>query len=87
MTKLDLYQPDFEKRSYWLAFLIAIDQLFNTLFAGWPDETISSRAHREQIEWAESLINALFFFDRQGDIRHCELAYYGELAGEQFPIN
>jgi len=64
-----------------------VDQAINALFWGWPDETISSRVHREGIKWAEHLINRLFWFDTQGDIKHCELAYYGEVVREHFPIH
>lgn len=89
-TKLDLYQPDFGRRPYWLALLIALDQLANTLLGGYPDETLSSRAHREGWATAECLINALFWLDRQQidgqTVRHCELAYLGELAREHFPF-
>lgn len=38
------------KRYLW-NLLIALDQLANTLLAGWPDETLSARTHRK----AESL--------------------------------
>ena len=90
MNKLDLYKTDKSKRSWGIAVLISLDQLVNTIFLGYPDETISSRAFREDIKWLESLINALFFFDYQdtvaGRIRHCELAYYGELAQEHISL-
>lgn len=86
MNKLDLYKPDKSRRSWGIAVLISLDQLINSIFFGYPDETISSRAFREDIKWLESLINALFFFDfqdtPQGRINHCELSYYGELARE-----
>ncbi|ASL26245.1 hypothetical protein [Azotobacter chroococcum] len=89
-TKLDLYKPDHRPRPYVLAALIALDQLANTLLCGYPDETLSSRAHREGWATAERLINALFWLDRQQidghTIRHCELAYLGELAREHFPF-
>ena len=65
MNKLDLYKIDKSKRSWGIAVLISLDQLVNTIFLGYPDETISSRAFREDIKWLESLINALFFFDYQ----------------------
>jgi len=84
MNKLDLYKPNLIKRSYMLGLLISIDQMINALLAGWPDETISSRVHREGHRKAERLIDTLFWFDRQGDIRHCELSYYGELVREHF---
>lgn len=84
-TKLDLYRPDHRRRPYWLGLLIATDQLANAALAGYVDETLSSRAHREGWRQAERLIDSLFFWDRQGEIRHCELAYYGELVREHFP--
>ena len=72
----------FKKRSYLQSVLIAVDQLFNALLAGYPDETLSSRAFRcrHKKRWAitEKVINAIFFWDRQGDIRHCELSFLGE---------
>lgn len=90
MNKLDLYKPDKSRRSWGIAVLISLDQLINSIFFGYPDETISSRAFREDIKWLESLINALFFFDFQdtesGRIKHCELAYYGELAQEHISL-
>lgn len=87
MSGLGLYEPNREQRPYWLALLIGVDQLANTLFGGYPDETLSSRAHREGWRTAERLINALFWFDRQGDLRHCQMAYYGELYREHFPCD
>lgn len=90
INKSDLYKTDKSKRSWGIAILISLDQLVNTIFFGYPDETISSRAFREDIKWLESLINTLFFFDYQdtaaGRIRHCELAYYGELAQEHISL-
>ena len=59
---------------------IAIDQLVNTIFGGWADETISCRAHRMQgksRKWARlrKLIDSLF--RRQKD--HCKTAYESEM--------
>jgi hypothetical protein len=57
-----------------LQFLIAIDQLFNTLLGGWADETISARAWRQRhkVRWqlAVDLIDMVFFW-QDG---HCRLA-------------
>lgn len=90
MNKLDLYKPDKSMRSWGIAVLISFDQLINAIFKGYPDETISSRAFREDIKWLEIVVDALFFFDYQdteaGRIRHCELAYYGELAQEHISL-
>lgn len=65
--------------------LVAIDQLFNTLFCGYADETISSRAYRLYLKgekkWAYKVINALFFW--QDD--HCKEAYESEVDRMQYP--
>jgi hypothetical protein len=56
-------------RRYVMNLLIALDQLFNVILGGNPDETISSAVGRKAIEgrkWAliaEKVINALFWFD------------------------
>lgn len=65
---------------------IAIDQLVNTIFGGWADETISCRAHRMQgksRKWARlrKLIDCLF--RRQKD--HCKTAYESEKNRLQCP--
>jgi len=96
MNKLDLtaYVARYDRRPYWLALLIALDQLLNALLWGYVDETLSSRAYRSaqlrtpaKRRWrlAERLINALFWRDRVGELRHCQLAYLGELAREHSP--
>lgn len=68
-----------------LNVLIAADQLANTLLAGTPDETLSSRAYRCGIldsspkkRWilAHTIINGLFFWQ----IGHCQQAYESEMA-------
>ena len=50
--------------------LIAIDQFFNALFGGDPDETISSRAGKVQHEakWAKWLC----WFLNKLDTNHCK---------------
>ena len=66
-------------------FLIALDQLANTLAGGYADETLSARAHRVAEEggpaWPQRAINALFFWERQ----HCLLAYRSEVERRQLP--
>lgn len=66
-------------------FLIAVDQLINTIFFGWPDETMSSRAyrwHKDDVRhWPYKVINALFFW--QND--HCRSSYENESKGAQYP--
>jgi len=96
MNKLDLtaYVARYGRRPYWLSLLIALDQFVNALLWGYVDETLSSRAYRSaqlrtpaKRRWrlAEQLINALFWRDRVGELRHCQLAYLGELAREHLP--
>ena len=65
---------------------IALDQLINTIFGGWADETISSRAHRMQgksRKWARwrKVIDCLFFWQEN----HCESAYQSEKNRLQCP--
>jgi len=73
--------------TYILNFLIALDQLANSLLAGAPDETLSSRAHRMRQKkqrywgWTASAIDTLFFW--QPD--HCRLSYEQEVARRQLP--
>lgn len=66
-------------------FLIAADQLANTLAGGYADETLSARAHRVAEEggpeWPQRAINALFFWERQ----HCVKAYQSEVERRQLP--
>ena len=65
--------------------LIAIDQFFNTLFAGYADETLSSRIYRHASKgkrvWLYNFVNLLFFW--QDD--HCKEAYESEMNRTQLP--
>ena len=65
--------------------LIAIDQLVNAIFNGWPDETLSSRAWRWEKDgiraWPRKLIDAVFFWDSN----HCRESYENERNGRQLP--
>jgi hypothetical protein len=67
--------------------LIAIDQLFNTFFGGWADETISARSYRLQDEskkWkiVRVTIDMLFFWEED----HCENAWASEMMRRQMPV-
>lgn len=65
--------------------LIALDQLVNALCNGWPDETLSSRAWRWELNgkrnWPRKAIDRLFFFD----LDHCRESYESERLGRQLP--
>lgn len=70
---------------YGKAVLIAVDQLVNALLAGWPDETLSSRAWRWEQNgvrsWPRRFIDRLFFWEKQ----HCFQSYKSEREGRQLP--
>ena len=66
--------------------LIALDQFVNTLFCGYADETLSSRAYRhaeikKDRRWPMVIINALFFWQDE----HCKRAYESEIERAQLP--
>lgn len=67
--------------------LIALDQMVNTLVGGWPDETISARAYRAEMDQRlvgrvlRPLIDLLFFFDRD----HCASSYLSEITDRHLP--
>ena len=71
--------------TYYKAVLIAVHQLVNALLAGFPDETLSSRAWRwEQDgvrEWPRRVIDRLFFWEPN----HCRESYQSEREGRQLP--
>lgn len=69
-----------------LQVLIALDQFANTLFGGYADETLSSRAYRHaeiktDRRWPMVIINALFFWQDE----HCKHAYEAELERAHLP--
>lgn len=74
-------------RGYFKQVLIAVDQLVNTLFSGYADETLSSRAHRMRVKnhkywkWTASFIDVLFFWDPN----HCETSFHSERSRMQLP--
>ena len=67
------------------ALFIAVNQLINTIFNGWPDETISSRAWRWHIDnkrsWPYKLIDTIFFWEE----KHCYNSYISEKESTQLP--
>ena len=71
--------------TYGKAVLIAVDQLVNALLAGFPDETMSSRAWRWEQNgvrsWPRRFIDRLFFWEKN----HCYQSYISEREGRQLP--
>lgn len=61
--------------------LIAVDQLANAVLGGWADETLSSRAWRENRRCLVAIIDGLFFWKK----RHCEASYISERQRLQLP--
>lgn len=65
---------------------VGIDQLFTTFLGGWPDESLSSWAHRMYVKkkwfgWTRTALNALFFLQ----VDHCLEAYERERLRAQLP--
>ncbi len=73
--------------NYFAGVAIAADQLLNALIGGWPDETLSSYAHRMREKgqpywsWTAGAIDFLFFWQSS----HCEMAHKEELQRRQAP--
>ena len=71
--------------TYGKSVLVAVDQLVNALLAGWPDETLSSRAWRWEQNgvrsWPRRFIDRLFFWEQD----HCYQSYISEREGRQLP--
>lgn len=66
-------------------FLIALDQVVNTMCGGYADETLSCRAYRHymkgEYKWVKVLIDFIFFFDKD----HCYTSYLSEQERSQLP--
>lgn len=77
------------KAKWWRTqIFVAYDQLLNSLFKGWADETISSRMYRKSLEipclkcaTPKELIDRIFFLSPN----HCEKSYYSEKERMQMP--
>lgn len=81
---------------YFKRILIAIDQLLNTLFGGYEDESLSSRFHRLSMksQWyckaPSALVDLILFFDTMTledgrKVSHCEKSYINERKRIGFP--
>lgn len=73
-------------KRYLFQIAVALDQLLNTLFGGYADETLSARAYRRSADsyrWTlvRNVIDAVLFFDPN----HCEVAYDSEKARRHLP--
>jgi len=70
---------------YLVNFLIAFDQLANTVLTGEPDETISARCwrNRDKRYWKHfrQFVDLLFFIQKN----HCYKSYLAEIHRKQFP--
>ena len=73
-------------KGYFFNLLIALDQLVNTVCAGYPDETLSARAYRKKWKLAW-YIDLLFFWqtDGGGTRNHCKASYEYEKARMDLP--
>lgn len=86
---LTFFSSDSDANKRWrrMQILIAHDQLINTLFKGWADESISSRAYRRSLDdcyWCpvmKRIIDTCFFWDKD----HCKKSYISEQERHQFP--
>lgn len=72
-------------KGYFKQILIGIDQLLNTLFRGWADETLSCRAYRWEKNnirsFPRKIIDKIFFWEKD----HCYLSYLSEVERRQLP--
>lgn len=73
---------------YWKAVLIAHDQLLNACLGGWPDETMSSRAHRLRAsgkrKWPGKTIDWVAWHVFR-DKNHCAESFESERQRRQLP--
>lgn len=64
---------------------LALDQLLNAILGGYPDESLSARAYRWDVDgkrsWPKKIINAMFFWQRD----HCYSAYHCEQELRHMP--
>lgn len=67
------FDNDAKKRSRWMRFLLALDQLFNVvIWNGSQDETISSHIHRRQVVGKATMLdNIVCKFLKMIESKHC----------------
>jgi hypothetical protein len=71
--------------TYWKRLAIAVDQFLNTLMGGYPDETLSARAHRRgtlegSTKWRgfERVFDLMFFWEQNPG--HCQRSFISEMG-------
>lgn len=73
------------QRKWWrLQVLIAYDQLVNSFFQGWADESISSRCYRRSLKGdslGKTIVDSIFFWEAD----HCQKSYESEKTRNQLP--
>lgn len=63
-----------EKLSQFDRVQVAASRMLNTVLGGREDEMLSSRIHRERIEWARAVIDRIFFWEKE----HCRASFVWE---------
>lgn len=77
-------ESDSQKKWWRHQVLVAYDQLVNTFFMGWADESISSRCYRLSLngnDYGRSIIDRIFFWEEE----HCRQSYESEKERLQLP--
>jgi hypothetical protein len=79
----DVLRHGYTRRAWHIA--VAQDQSANCVAGGWPDETLSARAHRgarnAEAKWRKWQLRIDWIFGAG----HCEDAYDSEMARRQMP--
>lgn len=68
---------------YFWNFLVAIDQLFNTILGGDPDETLSSRMGKNVREGRCKLCKIVCYILNKIDSNHCDKSIEAEEGSRQ----
>jgi len=75
-----------KRKSYFSNLSISFSQSLNTLLGGYPIESLSSRAYKNQNVYfwhiIRTFIDALFFFEK----KHCEKTYFKDLERANFML-
>jgi hypothetical protein len=70
-----------------MQILVALDQLVNTIFGGYAEETMSSRCWRlrefQPYKTLRPVIDTILFFDPD----HCETSYLNEVDHKYMPAD